>query len=152
MKSAKENLIKVLTGKKMLFLENDNGLSNDAGRLANFMDNSGLHYNTLFDLRNIPFYDIIAQIESADGIIFQTQWVYSISTQIKKFMFALQTPKIVIECCLADPSWYYIPKNIVHYLYILKAYEPWEEEGGREWEFYKITNKPYWDYKNKFNK
>lgn len=152
MKTAKQNIIKVLNGKRMLFLENSNELDNGLDRLELFIKANGIKYSTLFGISKKPLEDTIKQIQAHDGIIFQTQWVYQISRDIKEFMFGLKDKKIVIECCICDPSWYYKPEGIAHDLYMLKPTEEWEENYGREWEFYKITDKPYWDYKNKFDK
>jgi hypothetical protein len=151
-KTAKENIIEVLGGKKMIFLENGGELDNGLDRLQEFMATNGLENTVLLYLQKLELDNIIQQINQHDGIIFQTQWVYKISKDLKEYMFSLKAKKIVVECCICDPTWYYKPEGIAHDLYIVKPSEEWEEKHGREWEFYEITDKPYWDYKNKFNK
>jgi len=138
-----------------LFLENDNGLYNGLDAVEELLQQNSIEYSCLFDLKEVPFETIIDQIGKHDAIVFQTQWVYEISHKLKEFMFASKDKKIVIECCICDPSWYYQPKAVVHDVYFVKAPHYSFEKGEDQdlfWQFKKLSNKPYWDYKNEFDK
>ena len=153
-KHPKENLADLLKGKKVLFLENDNGLYHGLDQLEEFIIANKIKYKVLFEVDEIPMENIIKEIKKCDVLIFQTQWVYKVSQEISKYMFASKDKKIVIECYLSDPTWYYKPKA-VHDVYICRPpirYSKTDPVMEGEWKFYKLSQKPYWDYKNKFDK
>jgi hypothetical protein len=149
MKTAKQNIVSLLTHKKVLFLEGDNGLYHGLEKVEQILIDAGIEYKALFNVRERPIDDIVAHIMQYDAIIFQTQWVYQVSQEIKKFAFGMKSKRIFIECYLSDPTWYFKPK-VAHDVYILKAPLQWQTE--EDMKFYKLSQKPYWDYKNKFNR
>ena len=151
--SPRKNIAKLLKGKKVLFLENDNGLYNGLNEFEQVLKDNKIEYKCLFDLSEQPFDTVIDAIKEYDAIVFQTQWVYDVSKKLKEYMFASTDKKIVIECVIDEPTWYYKPKS-AHDVYFVKCpmYDFEAEAGDEFWEFKKLSNKPYWDYKNKFDK
>jgi hypothetical protein len=143
--TVKQNLLQLLIGKKVLFLENDDGLYHGLDKLEKFLIKNKIEYSCLFDLSTFEFDYIVKKIFEHDVIVFQTQWVYKISHQLKEFAYGMQVKKIFIECYLGDPTWYHKP-NVIHDVYILRSYE------STDWKFYKLSAKPYWEYKNKFDR
>lgn len=148
MKTAKENIIENLKGKRVLFLEGDNGLYHGLEQIEQVLKEAAIEYKALYNVRQLPIREIIESINEYDAIIFQTQWVYEISEEIKKFAFGMTTKKIFIECYISEPSWYYKP-DVIHDVYIFKGTLRYLDD---EMKFYKLSEEPYWDYKNKFNK
>jgi len=150
-KNPQQNIANVLKGKKVLFLENDNGLYNGLEAFEAILKQNKIKYKCLFEVSEMPLEKIIKAIGSFDAIIFQTQWVYPVSKKLYEYMAALQEKKIVIECFINEPTWYYKP-DVVHDVYIY-AYqdlqELWEGNGHK---FYKLSETAYWDYINKFDK
>lgn len=150
-KTPRENLLNVLQGKKVLFIENDHGLYNGLERLEDFLKENKIEYKCLFDVQKMPFENIVKAISENDAIVFQTQWVYEIARKLSQFLQDYKEKKIVIEVPVgADPTWYYLPKGVVHDLYFLQLAnkDTWYQED----KFLKITDKPYWDYENNFDK
>lgn len=148
-KTAVENIIGTLKGKKVLFLENDNGLYHGLDEMEELFIEHKIDFKCLFEVNELPFEKILSEIKDCDAIVFQTQWVYEVSKKIRDFMYESTDKKIVIECYLGnDPTWYYKP-DAVHDVFICKppTFKAWDE-----WKFFKLSKKPYWDYKNKFNK
>lgn len=155
MKTPEQNIKKVLAGKKVLFLENDNGLSDYGGQteFEDILKKNGIEYTLMLGLSdNYTMEEIVKAIHSHDCIVFMTQWVYEIAQKLRDFMFSLQEKKIVIEVYINEPSWYYKPKDAVHDVYIYTCQVIWDEADKETESFYKLTDKPYWDYKNKFDK
>lgn len=148
MKTVHDNIVDVLKDKSVLFLENDNGLYNGLDTLENILIENKIKYNCLFDLTSLSKEYIINQIHLYDAIVFQTTWTYDISKELYKFLESLKDEKIIIEHYINEPSWYYKPK-VVHDVYICKIDDNFDEDW---WSFYKLSDKPYWDYKNKFDK
>lgn len=146
MKTAKENLLDTLKDKRILFLENDTALYDELENIELFLKEHKLKYKCLFDLTSKRWSTIKKAIDAADVIIFQTQWVYPISKAVHTYIAKeLLTKKAIIECYLTNPTWYYIPLSLAgHDVYIIRPFE--------EWRFYKLSEDPYWDYKNKFDK
>lgn len=103
----------------------------------------------MFDLSSLTLEEIKKNIDEHDVIVFMTQWVYDISKKIAEYMFSLKTKKVVIEVYIYEPTWYYKPKTI-HDVYIYSHQKSKFSED--KIKFYKLSNKPYWDYKNEFNK
>lgn len=148
MKTVTKNLLDTLKDQRVLFLENDNGLHNGLDTLENILIQNHIKYNCLFDLTSLPKEYILRQIEMCDVIIFQTTWTYEISKEIHEFLKTSKDQKTIIEHYIGDPSWYYKP-DVVHDVFICKMNEDYEEE---DWSFFKLSDEPYWDYKNKFDK
>lgn len=146
-----QNIAKTLKGKKMLFLENDNGLHHGLDELENILKRNNIEYAVLFEIDKKPIEDIIKAINEHDGIIFMTQWVYEVSRKLKEYMFSLKEKKIVIETYISEPSFYYKPKS-AHDVYIYKCPMIFSKPDKKHESFYKLSQKPYWDYKNKFNR
>jgi hypothetical protein len=153
-KKATENIITTLKNKNVLFLENDNGLYHGLDQIEELLIKHKIEYKCLFEVSEIPFDKIVKEIQKCDVIVFQTQWVYKIAGQICEYMFSSKEKKIVIECYISDPTWFYKPKA-VHDVYICKPpLRQWKDDEVNEddWRFYKLSQKPYWDYKNNFNR
>lgn len=146
-----ENILKTLKGKKVLFLENDNGLYHGLDCFEQRLIENKIKYKALFNLKEVPFEEIVKTISKYDCIVFMTQWIYEISRKLKDYMFSLKDKKIVIEVYISEPTWYYKPKS-AHDVYIYSCYRPWKDDPMKNEKFYKLTQKPYWDYKNEFNK
>lgn len=138
------NIVNTLRGKKVLFLENDNELDNGLDEFQRILEANDIEHKILFDLSSMNLQEIAKEINNHDAIVFMTQWVYDIAKKLKDYMFSLTEKKIVIEAYINTPTWYYKPKTI-HDVYIYSCM-------GKESEnFYKLSNKPYWNYKNNFN-
>lgn len=148
MKTPIENIVTTLTGKKVLFLENDNGLYNGLDQFEQILIDNNIEYKCLFDVQGQELSSIIKAIKECDAIVFQTTWVYEKSRMLRDYLFESVDKKIIIECfSRVDPTWFYKP-DVVHDVYIAQHMffrDP-------EWTFCKLTKKPYWDYKNKFDK
>lgn len=153
MKTAKENLYDTLKGKKVIFLENgtdkylDNGLQN----VEAFLKEKKIKYKIWnVDPEVNSFEKTLLQIKKHDAIIFQSQWLYDISKKLNLYMRESKEKKIIIEVYVGcDPTWYYHPEGVVHDVYILPA--PLERTYPREWRFYKLSDKAYWNYENEFD-
>lgn len=147
-KTPQENIVLVLNGKKVLFLENDNGLYHGLDNLEDILKQNSIEYTCLYEVSTLPMEQITKAIAEHDAIVFQTQWVYEVSKKLLQYMTALKEKKIVIECYVGtDPTWFYKP-DVVHDVYVLSASDlDWT------WRFVKLhKTKPYWDFKNKFDK
>lgn len=145
-----ENIFNTLVGKKVLFIENDNALENGLDEFENILKKIGVKYTVLFTASEQPFDKILSAINTHDCIVFQTQWVYDISKKIKEYMLSLLQKKIVIECYISEPSFYYKPDTI-HDVYIYSCQSYWGEADKETETFYKLSDKAYWDYKNGFD-
>ena len=146
----RQNIIDTLKGKKVLFIENDNGLYNGLDAFEIILKNSKIKYKCLFEADQIPIEKIIKNILTHDAIVFQTRWVYPVSHKLRDYMFGLQEKKIVIECFIHEPSWYYKP-DVVHDVYIYSYDKLDNDDGNSGHRFYKLSDAPYWDYKNQFD-
>lgn len=152
-KSPAQNVIDTLRGKKVLFLENDDTLANGLDEFERILKSAEIDYTILFDLSELPLQTITEAINSHDAIVFQTQWVYDISKTLLKYVRALRDKKIVVECYINEPTWYYKQQHgSKHDVYIYSCDVHWGEADKETETFYKLTNKPYWGYKNCFNR
>lgn len=148
MKTPIENIVTTLTGKKVLFLENDNGLYNGLDQFEQILIDNNIEYKCLFDVQGQELSSIIKAIKECDAIVFQTSWIYEKSRMLRDYLFESVDKKIIIECFRGvDPTWFYKP-DVVHDVYI--AQHPIFKDS--EWKFCKLSEEPYWDYKNKFDK
>lgn len=153
LKTPTQNVIKTLTGKKVLFLENDNGLNNGLDEFERILQSANIEYTVLFDLSEKPLDEIIKAINECDAIVFMTQWVYKIANILFDYIKSLPEKKIVVEVFISEPTWYYKSQHgSKHDVYIYSCQMYFGEAEKDTEEFYKLTNKPYWDYKNGFNK
>lgn len=143
-----ENVINTLKGKRVLFLENSNTLDNGVDEFERILKGASIEYTVLFGLSETPFQKITEAINSHDAIVFQTTWVYEIANKLFQYVKSLPENKIVIECYINEPTWYYDNQHgSKHDVYIYSC-----DESNKQTEtFYKLTNKPYWDYENGFN-
>jgi hypothetical protein len=150
-KTPSENIAKTLKGKRILFLENDSSLSNGLDEFERILKESNIEHTILFELSEMPLDEIAKAINEHDGIIFMTQWVYDVSKKLKDYMFSLSEKKIVIEAYINEPTWYFKPKTI-HDVYIYSCMVLYGRADKSTETFYKLSQKPYWDYKNQFNR
>lgn len=152
-KSPTENIINTLKGKKVLFLENDGRLDNGLDEFERILKSAGIQYCVLFELSEIPLDTITKAIDSHDAIVFQTQWVRKISTTLFDYVNGLRDKKVVIECYIHEPTWYYKKQHgSKHDVYIYTCLTDYGKANKESEEFYKLTNKPYWDYANRFDR
>lgn len=143
-----DNIISTLKNKKILFLENDLGLYNGLEKIENILIENNIEYTCIFDVESIDMKDILNKIKECDAIIFQTSWVYEKSKLLREYLFNSKDKKIIIECFRGvDPTWYYKP-DVVHDVYITQP----PIFSDSKWIFYKLSDDPYWEYKNKFDK
>lgn len=143
-----DKMLKVFTdtnNTEILFLESDYGLYHAVGNLEKFLVENKRKYNILACINELPLKYILDQIEWYDIIVFQTTWVRKVSHQLVKKLFThkFQSPKIIVECCTAKPTWYHIPEDLPmnHEFYVF------EDSGGytdymKDWEFYKLKKAP----------
>ncbi len=148
-----QNVLKTLRGKKVLFLENDSELAHGLDEFERILQRGGIEYKALFNLSELPLETITQHINEYDAIVFQTQWVYEIATKLFEYVKNLPKKKIVIEVYINEPTWYYASQHgSKHDVYIYTCMVSWGEPDKETESFHKLTNVPYWDYKNKFNK
>ena len=153
MNTPEQNVILTLKGKKVLFLENDNTLDNGLDVFEKILKDNLIDYKVLFEVSEIPIVDIGNEINNCDCIVFMTQWVYDISKKLLKYVELLKTQKIIVEVYISEPTWYYSSQHgTIHDVYIYSCNTYWGEAKKETEKFYKITDKPYWDYDNKFDK
>ena len=148
MKTPTQNIVNTLTGKRVLFLENDNGLYNGLDKFESILKTNDIECKALFEVSELPMNVIVEHINEYDVIVFQTTWQTEYSKKLSDYIFALKTPKIIIEVPISDPTWYYKPKDIAHELYFYKPPFEWYIEAET---FIKLSDKAYWDYENKFD-
>lgn len=138
-----KKLLKLLKGRRVLFLENDFGHYHADGNFEIWLMENKIQYNSLLNIENLPMEYIIEVVKHFDTIAFQTTWTYDVTRTLKEYLMKLKDKKTIIECFIGnDPSWDYKPKGIVHDLYCLGS----GDEDMDEWDFYKLRiNKPYWE-------
>jgi hypothetical protein len=157
MKTASENFLNVVSGKQVLFLENNDGLCLDLEHIETFLKSHKVNCIALCDLRKVQFESILEAIKKADVIIFQTTWATEISTKLYDHVFKLKDKKHIIEVYIDRPTWYYKPRKISHDVYVMQAngwmFDPrYEDDPLAYWKFNKLRmHKPIWKYKNKFD-
>lgn len=157
MKTASENLLGIVKGKFILFLENDEDLSIDLVHIETFLKENKLDYKALNDLTNLDFEVIAEAIKASDVIIFQSTWTAAIVSKINEFFFAMKEPKHIIEVYTDLPHWFYKP-DTAHDVYIMRTntylFDPmFEEDPLPYWELHKLhPTIPIWKFKNKFDK
>lgn len=80
------------------------------------------------------------------AIVFQTRWLYNISKDLLAYATSMSSKKIFIEVYISEPTWYYSSQHGTHHdVYIYSSI------AGVIETFYKLTEKPYWDYENGFD-
>lgn len=154
MKKPTENIIETLAEKKVLFLENSEGLYHGLDVFEELLIKHNIEYKCLFSVSEIHFDSIIAAIKECDAIVFQTTWTYDISRAITEHLVKSQDKKTVIECYISEPSWYYKP-DAIHDVYICNPpRRSFKKDPVKEadWEFYKLSGSAYWNYENEFDK
>lgn len=151
MKTPEQNIARTLKGKKVLFLENDYALYERLRVFENILKRNNVSYTTLFDLENVVLDEIKEQILLHDAIVFETTWATNVSKDLREYVTNLKDKKIIINVYINEPKLHYRIKGIPHDIYIFTSADD-EEDTWIATEFYKLTNKPYWEYKNKFNK
>lgn len=129
-----EKLQSVLYKKDCLFLERGNYLEDCIRLFYNWIVENKIEHNILFDLSNANLDYIKNQINRFDVIVFQTTWTYEISHTLYEYLKNLKDKKIIIECYINEPSWYYKPKGIIHDVFILNP-----DEDIDNWELNKLT-------------
>jgi hypothetical protein len=152
MNTPAQNVEKTLKGKKVLFLENDNVLENGLDEFERILKNAGIEYKVLFGISDIPLQDVLTAINECDVIVFQTRWVYEISKKLFDYVSALPDKKTVVEVFINEPTWYYASQHGTHHdVYIYTCQTFYGEVFKDSEKFYKLTDKPYWDYENEFD-
>lgn len=157
MKTASENLLGVIKGKSILFLENQADLSIDLEHIETFLKLNQLEYKALNDLPKLDFEVITEAIRASEVIIFQTTWTKEIVSRLHKFLLELKEPKHIIEVYIDKPHWFYKP-DAVHEVYIMRTNSQefmsmYENDPTPNWQFFKLHSTiPIWKFKNKFDK
>jgi hypothetical protein len=147
MNTPEQNILSTLKGKKVLFLENGNTLDYGLDELEKICIRSGISYNTLFHLKYRPLDEIKEAINNCSVLIFQTTWVYDIANILEDYIRNLAEVKIVVECYIDEPTWYYSNQHgSKHEVYIYNCLSKESES------FYRLSSKPYWEYENGFDK
>ena len=137
-----KSLIKTFNGRRILFLENDNTLSNAVGNFEIWLRENKMEFNSLFDIRALPLEYIKEQISWFDVIAFETTWTYEISGTIREFLTKSKDKKTILECYICDPTWWRKPKGVIHDMYVLKS----SDEDMDMWNFDKLRiNKATWE-------
>ncbi len=140
-----DDIIKVLSGKKIAFLENGDCLEDESESLALFMRNNNIEYECIFNIEAIGLEETLRKCRNIDVIVYQTTWVYTVSQDLKKAFMSINNPefkKIFIEIYISTPTFIRKPKGVIHDMYILMNYDRPVEE----WEFDKLKiNQPYWN-------
>lgn len=142
MKTASENLLGVVKGKFILFLENEEDLSIDLQHIGTFLTENKLDYKALNDLPNLDFEVIAEAIRASDVIIFQSTWVAAIVSKLHEFFTSLKDPKHIIEVYTDRPHWFYKPET-AHEVYIMRTnsylFDPmFEDDPLPYWELHKL--------------
>lgn len=142
----KQNVVNVLSGKKVLFIENDSSLENGLEYLEMVIKDNDIEYKKIFKASLKPLATIIDNINEYDAIVFMTQWLTETSKILTEYVRSLQTKKTVIQVYINEPTWYYASQHgSIHDVYI------YQNMDGKYENFYKLTDKAYWDYENKFD-
>lgn len=153
MNSPEQNIAETFKDKKVLFLENDCVLENGLDEFERILRRTGIEYRVMFDLSEQPLVDITNAISECDVIVFMTQWVYDISKTLFKYVSELEHKKSIVEVYISEPTWYYASQHGTHHdVYIYSCNVHWGEADKDTEKFYKLTEEPYWDYKNNFDK
>ncbi len=145
MKTPKENVVSVLTGKKCLFVENDGSLENGLDEMEKILMSNNIEYSKILYAETKPIARIIDAIRDCDALIFMTQWRTDTSKLLFKYVSSLEVKKIIIEVFIYEPHWYYASQHgTIHDVYIYQ-HQRFSER------FLKLTEKAYWDYENEFD-
>lgn len=138
-----KSMLKVLDGKRVLFLENDYGLFDTAGNFEKWLRENKVQYNALFNLSELDNLKYIKDmINYFDVIAFETTWTYEISQQIKAHVAQMKTKKIIVECYTSKPTWSFQPKGVIHDVYVLDSFS----SDMDDWKFKKLRlTKGIWE-------
>lgn len=157
MKTASENLLDVVKGKSILFLENDEDLSIDIEHVETFLKLNEIDYKALNGLSKLDFEVIVEAIKASQVIIFQTTWSPAIVGKLYQLIYGLKDTKHIIEVYIDKPHWYFKP-DADHEVYIMRTnshefISMYEADPTPYWEFRKLhPTIPYWEFRNKFDK
>lgn len=144
------NIKNTLKGRKILFIENSNSLSDDIERFSDILSELDLPHTVLYNINDLDRAIVLSSIVKNEVIVFQTTWVYPISKELKEFIASLKDKKIIVEAYIHEPTWFYASQHGTHHdVYIFSS--PCKAADEHE-TFYKLTEKPYWDYENGFDK
>lgn len=155
----KKELKKLLKGKRILFIEGDNGLYNYVGEFEKFLVRNKIPYHTILNAGEMSLKGIQKLVNAHDVIVWQSQYVSQTALDIMDLLFndKLTTPqgqgasieqypqnaKILLECYIVDPLYWYKPKGLKKRLMGLTNLHGNEEH----WELYefKDDHKPIWE-------
>lgn len=153
MNTPEQNIINTLSGKKVLFIENDNSLDTIQAEFKSILINAGIDVKVIYGASTIPINELHMAIDTSDCIVFMTQWVFPISKALLKYVSNLPQKKIIVECYIYEPTWFYSEQHGTHHdLYVYTYLDFGRAKINGDEHFYKITDKPYWDYENEFDK
>ena len=150
MNTPSENIVNTFKGKRVLFLENDNILPYEVEAFKNILEENGIEHTILYCLDSeYSLEDIVTAINQHDAIVFMTQWVYEISKKLFEYVASLTDKKIIVQVYISEPTWFYSSQHgTIHDVFIYTIVKDFEDTES----FYKLTEKPYWDYENNFDK
>lgn len=143
------NLATTFKGKNVLFIENDYGLTPGLQHLRFLFSQYKIRYIELYGVGNTNA-DAVAsliKIGDIDGIAFQTTWTYESSHNFRKAILEIQKPLLILESYVAEPTLYYAIEDSPHTFFIYK-----HSNEERRHKFYKLSQNPYWNYENGFDK
>lgn len=157
MNTPEQNIINTLQGKSVLFIENDSSLGDERlEEFAKILDSADIKYEVIVNANDLMKQDVNLLTEpiiKADAIVFMTQWIYEVSRVLREFISELPDKKIIVEVYISNPSWYYSSQHGTHHDVYIYSCDKWDWNKPKEREtFYKLTEEPYWDYENKFDK
>lgn len=149
----RHNIIATLSGKKILFLENGSHLEHQVNQFFKILADADLTPLVATEVHTLPLEHIASLINDADVIVFQTTWVHPSTTKLFEYISSLTEKKIIVECYLNNPTWYYARQHgSIHDVYIYSCAVYYDTIIDESESFYQLTESPYWDYENKFNK
>jgi len=151
-------LLKILKGKSILFIEGDLGLHNSVGVLAKFLFDNKIHYNSILNAGAMTLEGIIELVDFHDVIIWQSTYSTETAANIMKALFddkvtrheacGCNVMKILLEVYICDPYNYYKPEGLKKRVMGLTGLSDYDDEGDHEnWRLYeyKDDQKPTWE-------
>jgi hypothetical protein len=148
-----QNIVDTLKGKKILLLENDYSIPSYVKVFTNILDRNGIEFTSLTGLERFASDHILMTIKNHDAIVFSSQWITPLSVQLRDYIRRMKDKKIFVEIYIYEPTWYYKSQhNSVHDVFVFRTDTSYSEDKYKYVKFYKLTNKPYWEYKNEFDK
>lgn len=116
-----QKLSKLLSGKRILFLENDYGLYHGLDWIEEWLIDNKVQYNCLYNLQELPLGYITEMLGWYDALIFQSQFVYSKSRDLRDYIIKSRDKKLIIEAAGYKPHFEEKPRGIIHDVYTIRV-------------------------------